>query len=76
MGRGNTGAYRPHPAPMLKQHDRPDFGERSTISTMLTRIDGETYDLSSFVDRHPGGSELALLAAGRDATTLFYSYHR
>ncbi|KAA0163649.1 hypothetical protein FNF31_02810 [Cafeteria roenbergensis] len=76
MGRGNTGAYRPHPAPMFKQHDRPDFGERSTISTMLTRIDGETYDLSSFVDRHPGGSELALLAAGRDATTLFYSYHR
>lgn len=42
----------------------------------LTRIDGKVYDIKSFLDKHPGGSDLLLLAAGRDATVMFRSYHR
>ena len=42
----------------------------------LTRIHGKVYDLAPFLDRHPGGADLLMLAAGRDATTLFQSYHR
>jgi predicted heme/steroid binding protein len=61
---------------MFKKVEKPDYGSRHTIGTMFTRIDGKTYDISEFAARHPGGAELALLAAGRDATTLFYSYHR
>lgn len=35
---------------------------------------GEVYDVTEFVPRHPGGS-LVELGAGRQATTLFESYH-
>eukprot|EP00178_Gracilaria_changii_P003270 TRINITY_DN147_c0_g2_i2.p1 TRINITY_DN147_c0_g2~~TRINITY_DN147_c0_g2_i2.p1 ORF type:complete len:536 (-),score=131.31 TRINITY_DN147_c0_g2_i2:442-2049(-) len=38
-------------------------------------IHGRVYDVTQFVQRHPGGSELLLLAVGRDATDLFESYH-
>lgn len=38
-------------------------------------IDGSVYDITSFVDKHPGGREMILLAVGRDATDIFRSYH-
>lgn len=36
---------------------------------------GDAYDLTSFLDRHPGGNWLLNLAVGRDCTALFESYH-
>jgi fatty acid desaturase len=41
-----------------------------------TTIDGVTYDITDFLDRHPGGSDMLIMAANRDATVMFYSYHR
>ncbi|XP_065893145.1 uncharacterized protein [Dysidea avara] len=38
-------------------------------------VRGKVYDVSSFVDRHPGGVEQILIGAGRDITQLFESYH-
>lgn len=38
-------------------------------------IHGEMYDLSDFIERHPGGREAILLGRGRDCTALFESYH-
>lgn len=37
-------------------------------------VQGEVYDMSAFVARHPGG-ELIRLGAGRHGTTLFEAYH-
>ena len=34
-----------------------------------------SYDLTPFIDEHPGGSDLLLLANKRDGTTLFEGYH-
>lgn len=36
---------------------------------------GVAYDLTPYLDRHPGGRWLLNLAVGRDATALFESYH-
>ncbi|GIL65912.1 hypothetical protein Vafri_19551 [Volvox africanus] len=36
---------------------------------------GVAYDLTPYLDRHPGGRWLLNLAIGRDATALFESYH-
>lgn len=36
---------------------------------------GEAYDLTSYLERHPGGKWLINLAIGRDCTGLFESYH-
>jgi fatty acid desaturase len=41
-----------------------------------TTIDGVTYDLTEFMERHPGGPDMLMLAVDRDATIMFYSYHR
>ena len=37
---------------------------------------GKVYDITDFVDKHPGGREQIMLAAGRDMTQLFHSYHQ
>ncbi|KAF8447098.1 cytochrome b5-like heme/steroid binding domain-containing protein, partial [Kalaharituber pfeilii] len=34
-------------------------------------IDGKVYDVSRFVDEHPGGEEVLLDVAGQDATEAF-----
>jgi len=38
-------------------------------------IRGVAYDITDFLDRHPGGRSLVAQAIGRDATSLFESYH-
>lgn len=48
----------------------------SSTSLLYWKIHGVTYDLSSYVDQHPGGREAILLGQGRDdCTALFQSYH-
>jgi cytochrome b involved in lipid metabolism len=49
---------------------------RPPLRGTLTVIDGQVYDIAPFLDKHPGGADLILLAAGRDATVMFHSYHR
>jgi fatty acid desaturase len=39
------------------------------------RIDGRSYDLTTFVDRHPGGDRLIRDTSGSDITYLVQSYH-
>jgi len=41
----------------------------------LWYIHGNSYDLSPYVDKHPGGRLAILSGRGRDCTALFESYH-
>jgi hypothetical protein len=45
------------------------------VESKLWAIHGQYYDLASFVDSHPGGSEMLLLGRGRDCTEMFESVH-
>jgi fatty acid desaturase/predicted heme/steroid binding protein len=38
-------------------------------------IDGEVYNITAWLNHHPGGRDILLLNAGRDATQLFQVYH-
>merc|ERR1712217_772172 len=38
-------------------------------------IDGKVYDVTPFLDLHPGGGQLIADAAGKDATSLFEMTH-
>ena len=38
-------------------------------------IRGNVYDLTSFVDKHPGGADFLLASVGRDATAMYESIH-
>jgi cytochrome b involved in lipid metabolism len=46
--------------------------ERDKKDDCWTIIEGNVYDITSYVPRHPGGDEI-LLACGRDGTSLFVS---
>jgi len=52
----------------VRRHDGRD-------GSYWTAIYGTVYDISHFMTQHPGGSDVIRLAAGRDATCLFESYH-
>jgi len=41
----------------------------------IWRIHGRDYDMTSFVDKHPGGPLLIMLGKGTDCTILFETYH-
>eukprot|EP00186_Timspurckia_oligopyrenoides_P001041 CAMPEP_0182441618 /NCGR_PEP_ID=MMETSP1172-20130603/595_1 /TAXON_ID=708627 /ORGANISM="Timspurckia oligopyrenoides, Strain CCMP3278" /LENGTH=567 /DNA_ID=CAMNT_0024636017 /DNA_START=27 /DNA_END=1730 /DNA_ORIENTATION=+ len=49
--------------------------EHNTPESAWIAIKGKVYDVTKFIDNHPGGRELLLLCCGRDATDLFLSYH-
>ena len=42
---------------------------------LFTVIRGKAYDITDFLKTHPGGESLLSQAIGRDATSLFESYH-
>lgn len=52
-----------------------EVAEHRSEESAWIAIDGLVYDITEFIDRHPGGREIILLAVGRDATDLFNSYH-
>ena len=39
-------------------------------------MDHKVYDVSDFIDAHPGGSVVLQQVAGQDATEAFYNLHR
>lgn len=45
------------------------------VDPNMWHIHGHNYDLSRFVNKHPGGRLAILTGKGRDCTALFESYH-
>lgn len=70
--------------PSLPQHDRTistmaeptqisaaALAEHNKASDVWMAISGKVYDCTDFVDEHPGGDEIMLAEAGKDATEPF-----
>lgn len=41
----------------------------------ITYINGNYYDISDYIDKHPGGEIIKSIANGNDGTAMFYSSH-
>lgn len=52
-----------------------EVAKHNTAESAWVIVDGKVYDITKFMDKHPGGREMLLLSAGRECTDLFNSYH-
>ena len=58
-----------------KEFTWQEVSKHNTPESAWIAIHGLVYDITNFVQAHPGGKEFILLAAGRDGTDAFESYH-
>jgi len=66
----------PFDASSLPRHSRASIAAHNTPDDLWCIIDSHIYDLSDFLDAHPGGSVVLTQIAGTDATAAFYNLHR
>jgi alkylation response protein AidB-like acyl-CoA dehydrogenase/predicted heme/steroid binding protein len=59
-----------------KTFTRAEVGKHKTEDSVWFIIDSVVYDVSDFLDAHPGGEAVLRQVAGKDATTDFYNLHR
>ncbi|KOS22778.1 Very long-chain specific acyl-CoA dehydrogenase [Escovopsis weberi] len=63
-------------APPAKTYTREEVRDHTSDDSLWCIIDSIVYDLTDFVDAHPGGESVLKQIAGQDATTAFYNLHR
>lgn len=59
-----------------KRLTREEVAKNNTDESLWMIIDHKVYDLTDFVDAHPGGNVVLQQVAGQDATEAFYNLHR
>src|SRR5258706_8852552 len=60
----------------LKTFTRDEVAKNNTDDSVWFVIDSKVYDVTDFVDAHPGGEAVLKQVAGTDATEAFYNLHR
>ncbi|KAG1755383.1 cytochrome b5-like heme/steroid binding domain-containing protein [Suillus lakei] len=56
---------------MAKVVTYEELKAHSTKDSLYVLIHGEVYDVTTFIDEHPGGDDVILAEAGKDATQAF-----
>jgi alkylation response protein AidB-like acyl-CoA dehydrogenase len=59
-----------------KRITREEVAKNNTEDSLWLIVDARVYDLTDFLDAHPGGASVLAQVAGTDATTAFYNLHR
>ena len=62
--------------PSSKTFSRQEVAKNNSEDSLWTIIDHKVYDLTDFLDAHPGGNVVLQQVAGQDATQAFYNLHR
>lgn len=57
-------------------YTRDEVRSHTSDDSLWCIIDSTVYDLTDFLDAHPGGESVLKQVAGQDATTAFYNLHR
>jgi alkylation response protein AidB-like acyl-CoA dehydrogenase len=61
---------------MSKTFSRAEVAKHNSEEDLWFVIDHKVYDVTDFVDAHPGGNVVLREVAGQDATKDFYNLHR
>ncbi|KAF5745760.1 cytochrome b5 isoform A [Tripterygium wilfordii] len=56
---------------LTKLHTMQEAAEHGSKDDCWVVIDGKVYDVSSYLDEHPGGDDVVLAVTGKDATDDF-----
>ncbi|KAI9754634.1 MAG: hypothetical protein M1815_005516 [Lichina confinis] len=52
-----------------------DLQRHNKADNLWIVVDGDVYDLTSFLEEHPGGQKILQRVAGKDASKQFWKYH-
>lgn len=63
------------PPAQYVQIPKSELKMHSSREDCWTSINGKVFNITPYIDFHPGGVEEILKCAGRDGTTLFNKYH-
>ena len=55
---------------------REEVAKNNSEDSLWCIVDHKVYDLTDFLDAHPGGNVVLQQVAGQDATTAFFNLHR
>ncbi|KAJ5111116.1 acyl-CoA dehydrogenase [Penicillium argentinense] len=53
-----------------------DVASHNQENSLWVIIDDKIFDLTSYLDDHPGGKKVLLSVGGQDATKKYHKYHR
>lgn len=65
----------PTPTPTVREYTRADVAQRNTPSNCWSIVDGNVYDLTSWIGAHPGGPGVIRALCGVDGSAMFKSQH-
>ncbi|CAJ1411215.1 unnamed protein product [Effrenium voratum] len=68
--------HQPSAAAISKDIPLSEVNRHCTPEDCWVALNGKVYDLSEFMDRHPGGPTTILSWAGKDASKLFNEIHK
>ncbi|HTP56751.1 MAG TPA: cytochrome b5-like heme/steroid binding domain-containing protein [Candidatus Paceibacterota bacterium] len=63
------------PTPIDRSFTLADVAQHKDASSCYAAINGSVYDLTAWIDQHPGGPEHILSICGTDATDAFNAQH-
>jgi cytochrome b involved in lipid metabolism len=55
--------------------DSEELAKHQQEGDLWVAVRGKVYDVSEFINRHPGGVAILKAVAGKDVTQEFESYH-
>ncbi|MCO5249469.1 MAG: fatty acid desaturase [Chitinophagales bacterium] len=60
---------------LFKEYSRNEILQHNQIDDCWIVLFNKVYDITNFLDKHPGGAEILMTRAGEDATSFFQTRH-
>jgi cytochrome b involved in lipid metabolism len=70
-----TSTQNPTPAPTPGIYTIADVQKHATKESCWSVVDGNVYDLTTWIDRHPGGAQAILGMCGTDGSAAYHGQH-
>jgi cytochrome b involved in lipid metabolism len=65
----------PTPTPTSPSYTTADVAAHSTSNSCWSIVNGKVYNITSYIEKHPGGPEAILKICGKDGTSTLHRQH-